>query len=108
MVPLHLVRHKMQELWVVTAEIVVGRGDFSSGNTNAFVNVVTWANSSSQVEQKLRQCLESYGWSLVGIEDAHRFDEARSYSDKVLDTVEQAKNNPQACIIVEAFSYKPE
>lgn len=108
MVLLHLVLHKMQELWVVTAEIVVPRGDFSSGLTNGFVNVVTWADSSSQVEQKLRQCLESYGWSLVGIEDTHPFDEARSYSDKVLDTVEQAKSNPEACIIVDAFTYKPE
>jgi hypothetical protein len=98
----------MLELWVVTAEIVVERGDLPSGNTNAFVNVVTWADSSSHVEQKVRQYLESYEWSLVSIEDAHPFDEARSYSDKVLDTVEQAKNNPQACIIVEAFSYKPE
>jgi hypothetical protein len=72
------------------------------------VNVVTWADSSSQVEPKVRLCLQSYGWSLVGIEDAHPFDVARSYGDKVLDTVEQAKNNPQACVIVEAFSYKPE
>ena len=56
----------------------------------------------------MRQCLESYRWSLVGIEDAHPFDEAGSYGDKVLDTVEQAKNNPQACVIVDAFSYKPE
>ncbi len=109
MVPPHLpLGQKMQELWVVTAEIVVERGDLPSGNTNAFVNVVTWADSPSRVTQKVRQCLESYGWSLVGIEDAHPFDEARIYGDKVLDTVEQAKSNPQACIMVEAFSYKPE
>jgi len=102
------VANKVLKLWVVTAEIVVERGDLPSGNTNAFVNVVTWADSSNQVEQKVRECLESYRWSLVGIEDIHPFGEGGSYGDKVLDTVEQAKNNPQACIIVEAFSYKPE
>jgi hypothetical protein len=98
----------MQKLWVVTAEIVVERGDLLSGNTNAFVNAVTWADSSGQAEQKLRECLESYEWSLVGIEDAHPFDDARGYGDKVLDAVERARGLPQACIIIEAFSYKPE
>ena len=98
----------MQELWVITAEIVVECGDLASGDTNAFVNVVTWADCASQAEQKLSECLESYRWHLVGIEAAHQFDEDSCYSDEVLDIVEQAKTNPQACIIGTAFSYKPE
>jgi hypothetical protein len=57
----------MLKLWVVTGEIAVERGDLPWGNTNAFVNVVTWADSSSLVEQKVRQCLESYRWSWLEI-----------------------------------------
>lgn len=98
----------MEELWVITAEILVEPGDLSSGCTKAFVNVVTWADSPSTAQERLSRCLESYGWHLVGIEAAHPFDEARSYSDELVEIVEQARTNPQACIIGTAFSYKPE
>jgi hypothetical protein len=49
------------KLWVMTAEIVVKPDELPSGNTNAFVNIVTWADSADHAEQNLSQCLESYG-----------------------------------------------
>jgi hypothetical protein len=99
---------QMEELWVITAEILVKPGDLASGDTKAFVNIVTWADSPSTAEEKLSRCLESYEWHLIGIEAAHPFDEARSYGDELIEIVEQARTNPQACIIGTAFSYKPE
>jgi hypothetical protein len=98
----------MEKLWVITAEILVEPGDLPSGNTKAFVNVVTWADSPSNAEEKLAQCLKSYRWHLVSIEDAHPFDDSRSYGDELLEIVDQARTNSHACIIGRAFSYKPD
>jgi hypothetical protein len=98
----------MEKVWVITAEVLVKPGDLPSGNTHAFVNAATWADSSSMVEEKLAQCLKSYQWHLVGIEDSHPFDDARSYGDELLEIVDQVRTDPCACIIGRAFSYKPE
>jgi hypothetical protein len=46
--------------------------------------------------------------TLVGIEDAHAFDDSRSYGDELLEMVDRARTNPHACIIGRAFSYKPD
>jgi hypothetical protein len=49
----------MKELLVAGAEILVKPGDLPSGNTKAFVNAVTWADSSNNAEKKVSQCLKS-------------------------------------------------
>jgi hypothetical protein len=98
----------MEKVWVITAEILVNAGDLPSGNTNAFVNAATWADCSSTAEEKVAECLKSYQWQLVGIEDTHPFDDSRSYGDEMLEIVDQVRADPRACIIGRAFSYKPE
>ena len=97
-----------QQLWVITAEILVEPGYLASGNTKGFTNVVTWADSAKTAEQKVSEVLKSHGWEVLGIEDTRLFDESRSYDDEVLDIVDQAKTNPNACIIGTVFSYKPD
>jgi hypothetical protein len=97
-----------QQLWVVTAEILVKPGDMASGETKGFTNIVTWANSPETAQQKISQVLKGYGWEVLGIESARRFDESGSYSDELLDIVEKAKTNPNACIYGTVFSYKPD
>jgi len=37
-----------------------------------------------------------------------RFDDSRNYDDDILEIVDQARTNPDACIIGTVFSYKPE
>jgi len=98
----------MQQLWVITAEILVKSGDLASGDTKGFTNVVTWASSQKTAKQKVLEVLKSYGWEVLGIEAARRFDDSRSYDDELLDIVDQARTNPDACIIGTVFSYKPD
>ena len=98
----------MQQLWVVTAEVLVEPGDLASGDTKGFANVVTWADSAKTAQQKVSEVLKSYEWEVLGIEATRRFDESRSYDDEVLDIVNQARTNPNACIIGTVFSYKPD
>jgi len=96
-----------QQLWVIIAEVLVNPGDLASGDTKGFTNIVTWADSRKAAQQKVSEVLKSYGWEVLGIEAAHRFDESRSYDDELLEIVDQAKTNPNACIIGTVFSYKP-
>jgi|SRR5581483_2112004 len=98
----------MQQLWVVTAEILVKPGDLPSDDTKGFANTVTWADSPESAQQKVSAVLKGYGWEVLGIEAARRFDESGSYSDELLDIVDQARTNLNACIIGTVFSYKPD
>ena len=97
-----------QQLWIITAEILVKPGDLASGETKGFTNIVTWAASPKTAQQKVSEVLKSYGWEVLGIEAARRFDDSRTYSDELLDIVDQARTNPNACIIATVFSYKPD
>ena len=56
----------------------------------------------------MSEVLKSYKWEVLGIEATRPFDESRSYDDDVLDIVDQARTNPNACIIGTVFSYKPD
>ena len=97
-----------QQLWVITAEIIVKLGDLASGDTKGFTNIVTWADSPKTAQQKVWEVLKSYGWEVLGIEVVRRFDDSRNYDDAILEIVDQARTNPDACIIGTVFSYRPE
>jgi len=97
-----------QQLWVITAEILVKPGDLTSGETKGFTNVVTWADSPKNAEQKVSEVLKSCGWDVLGIEALRRFDDSKSYTEDLLDIVGRAKTNPDSCIVGPVFSYKPD
>jgi len=98
----------LQQLWIITAEILVPPGDLASGRTKGFTNIITWADTPKAAQQKVSEVLKSYGWELLGFEAARRFDDSRSYDDDILDIVDQARTNPNACIIGTVFTYKPD
>lgn len=95
-------------LWIITAEILVKPGELASGDTKGFTNVVTWADSANAAEQKISDVLKSYGWEILGIEAVRPFDDSRSYDDNLLDIIDRARVNPDACIFGTVFSYKPD
>jgi hypothetical protein len=97
-----------QQLWVITAEILVEAGDLPSGDTKGFANIVTWADSPKMAQQKVSEVLKSYRWEVLGIEATRPFDESRSYDDEFLDIIDRARTNPNACIVGTVFSYKPD
>ena len=97
-----------KRLWIITAEILVESGDLPSGDTLGFTNVVTWAHSAPAAQQKVSDVLKSYRWEVLAIEAARPFDESRSYGEDLLDIVDRARTNPNACIIGAVFSYKPD
>ncbi|HSS99600.1 MAG TPA: hypothetical protein VLK33_21340 [Terriglobales bacterium] len=97
-----------KRIWIITAEILVKSGDLPSGDTKGFTNVVTWAASPETAQRKVSEVLKSYDWEVLEIEAARPFDDSRSYDDDILEIVDQAKTNPNACIFGTIFSYKPD
>jgi len=86
-----------QQLWVITAEILVEPGDLPSGDTKGFANIVTWADSPKTAQQKVSEVLKSYKYEVLGIEASRPFDESTGYNDEILDIVDQARTNPNRC-----------
>jgi hypothetical protein len=62
------------------------------------------ATSREAVQQKVSAVLKGYGWEVPGTEAARPFDELGSYSDELLDIIDQARTNPNGTV----FSYKPD
>jgi len=99
---------KIEQLWIVTSEIVVQKGDFPSGNTNAFVNVVGYADSPELAERKVARCLQSYGWQVAGMEACRPVDDSETYQEDIADIIDQVRANPGAVIYGRMFSSKPD
>ncbi len=89
-------------------EIMLRPGDLPLGGNKAFVNVVTWANSSDMAKEKVTHCLQSYGWYIISVETIYPVDEDKIYGEDIENIVDQARDNPRAVIYGRMFSYKEE
>jgi hypothetical protein len=84
-----------KKLWIGVVEVLTepGCGD---GDTRAFTNVVTWANS-----------VAGYGTSVTEVfESARPIDSESEFDEEIGEIIERAKTNPKACIYA-TFHYYP-
>jgi hypothetical protein len=93
-----------KELWIGRVEVLTPPTDL--GDTKAFTNVETWANSSQEFREKVDYVFEEYGWSLLGVEDCGAVSLRKDFGEDVSDAIERARNNPEACIY-STFYYYP-
>ena len=98
----------MQTIWILVVEVLVEPGDLPSGSTRAFTTVTTWAESADTAREKLSRYLNSFNWKLLETEQAQPLDDSIEYEEKVADMIDRTKHNPQAIILGEFHSYKPE
>ena len=87
-------------IWIGTIEISFTDPEGPSGAKPkpAFTVVTTWASSSDEYSQKCKRMLESYGWSLLGVDQAGPVPENGEYSEEVEDMLEKTRNDPNAII----------
>ena len=93
----------MKELWIGRVEVLTPPTD--CGDTKAFTNVVTWASDAEGFSQTTNYVFEKYGWSLLGVEECGPVRERRNFGEDVLDAIEDAKGNQNACIYTTFFYY---
>lgn len=77
-----------------------------SGNTRAFTNVVTWAEDVASYRDRVESVFAKYGWSLLGTESVREVRDRSSLTEDMVQIVEIAKSNPNACIF-STFHYYP-
>jgi hypothetical protein len=93
------------EMWMVLVELS-GQLSENTPPEIGFMNVTTWADSQETASAKIHAYLESLGWHLVSIEQAHVIDEEREYGEVEIDMIERTRNNPNAIILGTFHTYK--
>ena len=93
-------------IWLAVCEVSVRPGDLPSGFTKAFGRATTWADSLETVKKKVSQCLESYEWELIAIEDARPIDDCQDYSAETTDLVARTRQDGKATLLGRFYSYK--
>jgi hypothetical protein len=95
----------MKELWIGVVEVLTepSAGD---GDTRAYTNVVTWAESVSSYIDQVTAVFAEYGWTVLGSKNIRPVDPNDSYSEDVAEVIQRAKANPKACIFAR-FHYYP-
>jgi hypothetical protein len=96
-----------QEIWIGTIEISFTNpeGPTVVKPKPAFTVVTTWASSFDEFSRKCQRMLESYGWNLLGIENARPVPAEAEFSEEVEDMLERTRNNPNAIIYGTFYSY---
>jgi cob(I)alamin adenosyltransferase len=93
------------EIWMVLIELVA-QTDESAPSKIGFMNITTWADSQETAGARIQKYLESLGWHLVSIEQAHIVDEDKNYGEVEIDMIERTRNNPNAIILGTFHTYK--
>jgi hypothetical protein len=93
----------MKELWIGVVEVLTEES--SAGNTRAFTNVVTWASSTEDYSNTVTSVLSKYGWSVLGIENSRPTDNESDYDEEIVDIIDRARANPNACIFGTCYYY---
>ena len=98
----------MSMIWLVVCEVLFEPGDLPSENTKGFMRVTMWGDTEDSLRNRLAQCLESYRWYLISIENAHPIDENVEYPEEIADMIDRTRGNPEAIIVGRVFSYTAE
>jgi hypothetical protein len=95
----------MKTLWIGVVEVLTEPSS-GGGDTRAFTNVVTWAETASDFIGSVSRVFEGYGWTLLGFENARPVIDATDFDEEITEIIERAKLNPNACIYA-TFHYYP-
>jgi hypothetical protein len=98
----------MLKIWILVVEVLVEPGDLPSGSTRAFTTVTTWAASAEEAREKLSRYLGTFNWKVLDMEQARPHSDSVTYQESVADMIDRTRNNPQAIILGEFHTYKPE
>ena len=96
----------MSVLWRVMTEIRVQPDDFAGGNTNGFINVITWAESAEHACERLANYIGGFDWHIVEVDSVVPVNDLIQCSEEMEDMIIRAKDNPIAIILGTFHSYK--
>jgi hypothetical protein len=102
-----MIRSKhLEVIWMTTAEILVEPGDMPSGDTKGFMRITVWADSVTDVRDKLERYLSKYRWHLLSLDNTYPVDETRDYGDELNEMIDQTMTDHNAIRLGTFYSYK--
>jgi len=105
----------LMEVWMVCVEVIVPAETVDKiqptehkgpASEIGFMSFTTLAESQEMAEAKIRECVESYGWHLISMENAHVVSDDRQYGEVELDQIARTRMNPNAVIYGTFHTYK--
>ena len=108
-------RLEIMDIWMVCVELIVPSETVDMipptecdgpASEIGFTNFTTLAESQEMAEAKIRECLESYGWHLISMENAHVVSDDREYGEVEWDQIARTRANPNAVIYGTFHTYK--
>jgi hypothetical protein len=91
------------ELWIGCVEVLTPATD--SGDTKAFTKVITWASKADEFRATVAEVFEEYGWALLSVDECGPVALRGGFDEEVLEAIESAKNNLNACIYTTFYYY---
>ena len=96
----------MPVLWKVMTEIRVQSHDFPGGETNGFINVITWAESVEHACERLASYISTFDWQMIEVDSVVPVNDLIECSQELEDLICRAQNNRHAIILGTFHSYK--
>jgi hypothetical protein len=93
------------DIWIGTIEISWIDEERPNVFQPAFTVVTTWTANAEEFREKCNRMLESYGWKLLGVEQANPVPDSGEFSEEVEDMLERTRSNPSAIIYGTFHSY---
>ena len=76
------------EIWIGTVEISYFDLGKPGTRENAFTVVTTWACNADEFTENTERMLDSYGWTLLGVERSNPASVAHDYCDEAKNMLE--------------------
>jgi hypothetical protein len=95
----------LPELWIGVVEVLT-EPSAGAGNTRAFTNVVTWAETASDFIESVSAVFKEYGWHVLGAENQRPIANETNFSEEIAEIIKRARHNSKACIF-STFYYYP-
>jgi|SRR5580704_12678372 hypothetical protein len=96
----------METVWLGLVNVFIADGlcDGFSGDTHAFVNVLTLADSLAEYQRKVIECFDGYGWKILEISNV-RPAIRKALDGELADLAVQVETNPRFVLYGTFHSY---
>jgi hypothetical protein len=97
----------MDRIWIVNLEVLASIDASPDTGKPGFINIVASGPDENSVVERVRECLNSYGWEILGIKNVSKVDPSCEYQDDLSELIQQVTENPSHIVLSTLHSYKP-
>jgi hypothetical protein len=96
----------MEEIWIARLEVIALLDSARDLGQAGYTNVVCSGSDRDAVELKVRDCLTSYGWQILNIENISAVHDDLAYSDEICELIDDVRQNSHHIRLATLHTYK--